>query len=577
MVGGGSPINADAARAAQELSFAFVGGVPHVAWRETSALFVDQIWVARLNSSGTAWERIGGVSPLNIDDAQNAGDPSIADVGGVPWVAWRETDGVNREVRVARLGAGGTWQEVGGGASPINISPILSAFQPSLASIGGVPHVAWCEGSVLNVRVARLNAAGDGWDDVGAALNVDPSKGASHPSITDVSGVPYVAWTEMDATNGEVRAARLSGGNLVQVEAGLSPINHDPSQTASSAQLATVGGVPHVAWVESDGIRDQVRVSRLNAAGNDWAEIVAGASPINRDSSQGVSHVSLASVGGAPYVAWIEPDGVNDEVRVSRLDAGGAAWSEVVPGVNPINASSTETATHVGMASIAGIPWVAWTEFAASGSRQVRVTRLEPEFGATGAVPTVNGTVGAVLFGSLHTYGLPYQAGFTVTGPGGGDTGLAPTGDDPVLLQRDVSGLTPLTVYSYRPSATAGVAQPRVLGPTGAFTTLAARATSPPPTPATDPLVVAFVDRLVRTRAGTRLKLRYVTTRAARATLELRRGSRRVRRFRANPRAGLNAFTMLAPTAGSYRLVLAVTTSDAKSSRATARLLVRKK
>jgi hypothetical protein len=89
--------------------------------------------------------------------------------------------------------------------------------------------------------------------------------------------------------------------------------------------------------------------------------------------------------------------------------------------------------------------------------------------------------------------------------------------------------------------------------------------------------VAAFVDRLLRARSGTRIRVRYVATRAAGATLELRRGSRLARRFRANARAGLNAFTILAPTAGTYRLVLIVAAPGAKVARATARFVVRRR
>jgi hypothetical protein len=580
VVGGASPINVDATRRAEDVSLAVVGGVPYVAWTEDVPLtLVSQVRVARLSAAGTAWEKVGGASPLNKDPGRSALDPSIADVGGVPWVAWREHDGLNYEVRVARLNAAGTgWQEVVGGASPINVDPTRDGFEPSLASIGGTPNVAFVEAgaSAKQLRVVRLNSAGTAWDDVGGILNVDPARDADAPSLADVGGVAHVAWIEDDLTNFEVRAARLTGGGWVQVEGGASPINAHPDQTAGSPRLAVVAGVPHIGWVESDGTRGQVRVARLNAAGNDWAQIVAGASPVNHDPGQGATRMALADVGGTPYVAWIEADGVNQEVRVARLEAAGPTWAEVVGVDSPINAVATADAWSLGVASPGGVPWVAWTESAADGSRQARVSRLEPEFGGVGAVPTANGVIGATLFGSLKTYGLPFQVGFTVAGPGGGDTGLAPASGDLALLQRDVGGLTPSIGYTFRPFATAGVAQPRVLGPEGSFTALAATVATPP-SPTTDPLVAAFVDRLLRARSGTRIRVRYVATRAAGATLELRRGSRLARRFRANARAGLNAFTILAPTAGTYRLVLIVAAPGAKVARATARFVVRRR
>jgi hypothetical protein len=577
VIGGPSPINSLASRSGADPVMASVGGVPYVAWTEAEGA-IGQIWVARLNAAGTAWERVGDSSPLNTNDARDAGSPSIAEVGGAPWVTWREADGMNNEIRVARLGLDGTWQQVGTGASPVNVSDLADASTPSLASVAGVAHVAWSEldGAIGKVHVARLSATGSTWDDLGGALNLSLINAATQPSLVEFLGVPYVAWTESD-TNDELRVARWSGAAWVQTEVGTSPINHDTLQSAQRPALAPVAGALHLAWVENAANGDQVHVSRLNAAGTDWAPVVGGDSPVNRSSARDAKKVWLTAIGSAPYVSWIENDGANDEVRVSRLGATGTSWEEIAPGPSPLNAAPDRNALQVHVATVGGIPWLTWSEENAGAVGQIRVARLEPEFGPAGAVATVNGTVGATLFGSVKAYGLPYQAGFTVTGPGGGDTGLAPTSGDLALLQRDVSGLTPVTAYTYRPFATAGVAFPRVLGPVGSLTTLAAKPPASAPPVTTGALVASWVDRSFKTRAGTRIRLRYVSTRAGRATLELRRGTRLVRRFRATPRAGLNAFTFLAPTAGSYRLILTVTTPDAKTAKATTRLFVRKR
>lgn len=576
VVGGASPINVVPTQVAEEPSLASVAGVPYVAWREVAGA-VGQIWVARLNAAGTAWERLGGASPLNIDDTKDASEPSIADIGGVPWVAWQESDGSNAQARVARLDASGTWQQVGSGPRPINVDPAGSAVAPVIAAVGGVPYVAWGETAVANssAHVVRWNAATLAWDDVGGALGIATTTQVFDPTLADVLGVPYVAWSEFDGANFEIRSARLSGVAWVEVGTGASPINEDPLRSAVAPILAVIGAAPHIAWTEGDGAHQQLRVSRL--AGNDWTQIVGGPSPINRSSDRDALEPSLIGIGSSPYVVWRENDGTNDEVRVGRLNATATAWEEVAPSPSPVNASPSANAANVAAGAVGGVPWVAWSEFGAVGQQIIRVARLEPEFGPPGAVATVNGTVGASLLAPVTTYGLPYQAGISVTGPGGGDTGLAPTSGDLALLQRDVSGLSPSTPYTFRPFAIAGVPLPRVLGPVGSFTTPAAKTAVPTPTPTTDRLVANWVDRLVKTKAGTRIRLRYVATRAGRATLELRRGTRLIRRFAAAPRAGLNAFTILAPKAGSYRLILTVSTPDAKKVQATARLIVRKK
>ena len=126
------------------------------------------------------------------------GIPRIADVDGTLYVAGRVGRLRHRRPR-RRLGAAGTdWVEVG---DKLVHSPTGAAFRPSIASIGGVPWVAWLEadGGTSMVRVARLDDTGTGWIEVvGGAnpINHDATKNSYDPSIADVGGVPYVAWAE---------------------------------------------------------------------------------------------------------------------------------------------------------------------------------------------------------------------------------------------------------------------------------------------------------------------------------------------------------------------------------------------
>jgi hypothetical protein len=101
---------------------------------------------------------------------------------------------------------------------------------------------------------------------------------------------------------------------------GESPINHASNQGGFVANVTSIGGVPYVAWTEFDGTNFEIRVSRLNGPGTAWEQVVGGASPINNDTTWDASQASLTSIGGVPYVAWNEFDGANDEIRV-------AAWS----------------------------------------------------------------------------------------------------------------------------------------------------------------------------------------------------------------------------------------------------------
>ncbi len=429
-VGGPQPLNRGTLTA-YEPSLASVAGVPYVAWEEPTGSGHSQLWVSRLNAAGTAWEPVGGTAPLNIDPTKHAEEASLVAIGDVLWVAWSETDGTNKEIRVKRLdAAANAWVQVGSGASPINQTADMNAIEPSLTSIGGVPYVAWRETQPTSfnqeVRVARLNVAGTAWEKVGQTLdpaspiNESATGEAREPSLTPIGGVPHVAWVELDGVNYEVRVARLNGAatGWDQVVGGASPINQAADQAAFDPSLSAVGSVPYVAWHESTaGGERQVRVSRLNAAGTAWQQVGAGCpgasctSPINHAANRSAFNPSLIAIGGVPYVAWYENELADMDIRVSRFDAAANVWVQVVGGPDPITESVDKVVGELSLIAIGGVPYVSWTERDGSADHQVRVSRLEPDF--LGGSETV-GVDSATLSAQVRTFGVAYPIGFQI-------------------------------------------------------------------------------------------------------------------------------------------------------------------
>jgi hypothetical protein len=500
-VGGPKPLNRGTSTA-YEPSLASVAGVPYVAWEEFDPAAQSKLWVSRLNAAGTAWEPVGGAAPLNIDPAKHAEEASLAEIGGVLYVAWSETDGTNKEIRVKRLDAlANAWVPVGAGASPINQAPDKDAIEPSLASIGGVPYVAWREAQSSltdqEVRVARLNDTGTAWEKVGQTLdpaspiNESATQDARHPSLASVGGVPHVAWAELDGVNYEVRVARLNGPSTGwdPVVSGASPVNQAADRNAFSPSLTAVGSVPHVAWQEETaaGVK-QVRVSRLNGAGTAWQQVGTGCpgagctSPINHVADRDGFRPSLIAIGGVPYVAWEEFELAGMEIRVSRLNAAGTAWVQVVGGPDPITEGVDTLAKEQNLTSIGGVPYIAWTEHDGS-AYQVRVSRLEPDF--LGASETV-GETSATLTTQVRTYGVAYPIGFQY-GAGASLSSTTPTAiaesgnGDSVTVNQTISGLSPATDYSWRPVGSDGT-RTTGAGATRAFKT-AGSDTVPPVAP----------------------------------------------------------------------------------------------
>src|SRR4051812_7155 len=236
--------------------------------------------------------------------------------------------------------AAAAWREPDGGAGSLNHVAADLGRDQSLAAVAGVPYVAWAEGKVggFAVRVRRLNSSGTGWEDVGGGLVSSPgTPTADHPSIADVGGVPYTAWREYDGRYHHIRVSRLDAA-ATGWEAVGGPIGHATNHSANDPSLASVGGVPYVAWRESDGTNLELRVSRMNSSGTGWDEVGSGANPINHAPDRDARMPSLADVGGVPYVAWYERDATAQRIRVSRVDASGTAWQEVG---GPVGAAGT--------------------------------------------------------------------------------------------------------------------------------------------------------------------------------------------------------------------------------------------
>ncbi|MFN8112805.1 MAG: Calx-beta domain-containing protein [Solirubrobacterales bacterium] len=319
-----------------------------------------------------AWhELIGGANPVNHDALSTADNPSMAVVDGVPWIAWDELAGAsNRQVHVAKLNAAGDdWVEVGG---PLNHTPTANAAGPDLTTVNGVPYVAWVEddGTNLEARVAKLNAGGTGWTEIdggspSSPINRDSTKSAGSVSLADVGGVPYIAWSEETSVNkAQVWVDKLSGGAWTQV-GGSSPLNYAPDQQAGGTVIAAIGGAPYVAWVENYG-NGQVHVATLNESGTGWTFVGSGASPINRgdpdNPALGAYGPDLIGIGGDPYVAWNEIV-LNSplEVYVSRWT--GSSWAPVGSGSDPVSGGGASPAYGPSLASIGGVPYIAESEY----------------------------------------------------------------------------------------------------------------------------------------------------------------------------------------------------------------------
>jgi hypothetical protein len=350
---------------------------PVIAWNADDPSHAGQqaIFTAVFNGQpldAQPWVYVaGGTGAFSAVQAQEAQNPSVAMIQGFYYVAARVYDGTNYEVRVAKL-VSGTWQEVGSGPSPINVSSTADASEVHIADVGGTPYVSWVEG-LGTAHVKKWT--GTQWSEVGTGpkpLQSGSDGPVDQAIVANIGGQPFVAMLMSSTADNpyegsdHVYVKRFDGTSWDTVGGGAVS---DTSLHADSVSIADVAsGVPYVAYTEginhayhASSQPDVIRVKRL-ALGS-W-QTVGG--PLNHDafggstcSSQGgICYVHSASIAGnssTPYVAWIE----GGQVRVAKENDSQTGWDELG---TQINRSASFNSATVVLRFVDGNPVVAWSE-----------------------------------------------------------------------------------------------------------------------------------------------------------------------------------------------------------------------
>lgn len=469
-------------------STATIGGVPYVAWDEHLPSDDDAVYVKHW--TGTKWVLDGNA--LNINPSDGVGDPSIASVDGTPYVTWAEQPETADTVIYAARWSGTGWQQVGSGA--VNSDLTHNAGQPKIAGVGATPYVTWDEpnGTADQVYVAHFSAGA--WHQDGGSLNIDPTQDAEDPDIADVGSVPYVVWTEDSASlhAAQVYVAHLGSGDTWVDDGGSLNVNPDDDASNEDPSLASVGGLPTVAWNEQGVVtfaRDAASppdTSGLYVKQLIGATWVQDGGPIAVNGVAESDDPAVADIGGRPYLALVaSPLTVGSSTQVDVVRWDGTAWNVVGGVVNQGDERLTPAITDVG-----GVPFVAWGSIPPATTTSVNrneeilikpvlhVSLLTPSFSSEQAISTDNGALLAVR---ARDYGTSLPIGFQYGRGSSLGTSTTPvmtggTGSDTII--QAISGLSPSTRYSWRAYATDGSVDTAV-GPTHIFRTEAASTTGP--------------------------------------------------------------------------------------------------
>jgi hypothetical protein len=174
---------------ADDVSIAFLGGQPYVAWTERTTAGNTQLFVKTFN--GTSWIPVGS-GALNKDNITGwvfrpslVADPS----GSKLYLGWVEQQALGQpsQAYVSVL-SGGTWSPLG---SSLNADPSLgSAQRISLAVVGGQPAAAWGEvkfGTLRQVYAKQWN--GTSWGLLSGTAPPPPSCDMNGDGVVNILDV----------------------------------------------------------------------------------------------------------------------------------------------------------------------------------------------------------------------------------------------------------------------------------------------------------------------------------------------------------------------------------------------------
>jgi hypothetical protein len=277
-------------------------------------------------------------------------------------------------VKRARLAAAGAVACVAL-AAPAGASAASSAWQrlgpapggDSFAVIAGTPYVAYT--SSAGVRVAKFAGKPGKWRKVGGPVRHRSGNNVQAPTVVAGPGkTPWLTWTEATSKSGhQVRVARFSKGKWREVVGGKDPISEArPIQgdgtktfTSSTPSLAFLGGRPYVAYIDFDGIDSRALAVRLSPNGRRWQRVSNGLSDVSINQSK------LTVAGGRLFLVYHER--TFDTPIYRRFDATGSTWKSLP------NVQKGDSALFGGMVGFHG---QLHTLFAESPSGDVFVSKL---------------------------------------------------------------------------------------------------------------------------------------------------------------------------------------------------------
>ncbi|HEY0631345.1 MAG TPA: calcium-binding protein [Thermoleophilaceae bacterium] len=403
---------------------AVVKGVPHVAWAAG-----DGVHVAKL-TAGNFWQTVG--APIRHASGAAVSSPSLtSDANGVLWIVWleKDSDGVD-QARVAKF-ANGSWQEVVGGARPINnqyprdYGP-LGAIEPQIAISNGRPYVAYIQDAPVEylLEAVRLSDDGTKWEHIPPKFGDRPG----HPRLAVSGGHLYLAVTDLFGPGVFVYRLNDAGtgwGDATIIEA--------DARNQFLGDIGDVAGAPVVGFHRrvGDGDTREFGVETLGADGS-WSEL--GAPWGQTIDFSTADRQSVAGDGSTPYVSAISRDVESGPRHVIVARYTGGAWESID---SPSDPAADATSAFLAPGSSGGM-WLLFSQ-SSGGTTTYYLDTLGATLPADGnpngppepPTPPPAGHCANAIQGTSSADRLRgTHLGDSLSGLGGNDTLLAFAGSD---------------------------------------------------------------------------------------------------------------------------------------------------
>lgn len=277
------------------------------------------VYAARIDSAGAVIDTTA--LPVCLDPSQQFALALAFD--GSNWlIAWHDSKNDHKDIFGTRLSSGGS--VVDPAAFPISISSVDQA-ETAIAFDGAnylIVWHEWREGTLYDIRAARVSPAGTVLDPAGIGVCTDSSD-ALYPAVA-FDGVNYlVIWEDYRNGVADIYAAQVSPAGAVQ-SPGIFPVSTAPDYQGRPA-VAFSGARCLVAWEDRRKGGLDIYGARVSTSGlvHEPGGIRISDAPTDQ------ARPAVASDGYDYFVVWEDARNVYNDIYGSRIGQGGGVFDSL--------------------------------------------------------------------------------------------------------------------------------------------------------------------------------------------------------------------------------------------------------